>query len=163
MIRYLLRLTGVAAILVGNACGAPPERAEGPLRPDTSRIVREIEAAVWAFHAADTARDAEAVIRLLWPDFTILVDGARQDYRQVASGSRAFMSSLELFHTSWTDLQIIPLGVDAAIASFQFRDSIITHAGDLIRSRGPTTFLWERRTGEWRLRFADADHYPIDQ
>ncbi len=26
-------------------------------------------------------------------------------------------------------------------------------------SQGPTTFLWVRRNGEWRLRFGEADHY----
>jgi len=133
-----------------------------PSTADASRISAEIETAVWAFHSADTARDAEAVIGLLWPDFTMLVDGSRRDYGEVVAGSREFMASLELFHTEWTDLRILPLGPDVAIASFQFRDSIMTSAGDLIRSRGPTTFVWQRRGGEWRLRFADADHYPID-
>ena len=33
--------------------------------------------------------------------------------------------------------------------------------GELIRSRGSTTFPWERRNEAWRVRFGDADHYPI--
>jgi len=117
---------------------------------------------VWAFHAADTARDAEAVIRLLWPEFTMLVDGARLDHGQVVRGSREFLASLELFHTDWSDLRITLLGTGAAVASFKFRDSIVTRTGEVIRSRGPTTFVWQRRGGDWRLLFADADHYPID-
>jgi hypothetical protein len=47
-----------------------------------------------------------------------------------------------------------------AISSFLFRDSVLTSAGELIRSHGSTTFIWERRKGEWRVRFGDADHYP---
>ena len=151
----------VAGMLLWAGCADPAVHdASSPV--DTARITAGIEAGVRAFHRADTARDAEAVIALLWPDFTILVDGARQDYEQVAAASREFMGSLEFFHTEWTDLQILPLGPDAAVSSFRFRDSIMTSAGTLIRSRGPTTFVWERRNGEWRIRFADADHYPID-
>lgn len=71
------------------------------------------------------------------------------------------MAGLQLFRTEWTDLQVIPLAADVAVASFRFRDSILTNEGELIHSRGPTTFVWERRDGEWRLRFADADHYPV--
>jgi hypothetical protein len=93
----------------------------------------------------------------------MLVDGVRQEYDAVAAASRDFMGTLRLFHTEWTDLHIAPLGPAAAVASFQFRDSLVTRTGDLIRSRGPTTFVWERRNGEWRIRFADSDHYPIDR
>ena len=129
---------------------------------DSADVVAEVEAAVWAFHAADTAKSAEGVIALLWPEYSMLGDGARLTYADAATGSREFMATLELFHTEWSDLEIIPLGRDAAISSFLFRDSIVTEAGELIRARGPTTFVWERRSGEWRLRFGDADHYPID-
>ena len=149
------------AAVLSIGCEGPAQRDEAALIADPSEISAEIEAAVWAFHAADTARDAEGVIRLLWPDFTMLVDGSRQSYDEIATGSRDFMASLEFFRTEWTDLQIVPFGPDVAIASLQFHDSIMTRMGDLIRTRGPTTFVWERRNGEWRLRFADADHYPI--
>ncbi len=138
------------------------DRPEEPRATDPAQIAAEVEAAVWAFHAADTARDAEAVIDLLWPDFTMLVDGNRIGYSDVVAGSREFMASLELFDTEWTDLQITTLGSDAAVASFQFRDSIVTATGDLIQNRGPTSFVWQRRGGVWRLLFADADHYPIE-
>lgn len=151
-----------AAAILNPGCEPSPDRGEMPTEGEPSRISAEVEAAVWAFHKADTARDADAVIGLLWPDFTMLADGSRRDYEDVVAGTRGFMASLDLFHTEWSDLRIIPLGPDAALASFEFRDSIMTRGGELIRSRGPTTFVWQRRSGEWRLRFADADHYPID-
>ncbi len=144
------------------ACRSEPNSAGGPLNTRSSSVTAGVEAAVWAFHAADTARDAEAIVKLLWPEYTMFVDGARMRYDEVVKGSREFLPSLELFHTVWSDLRITPLGPNAAVASFQFRDSIITKGGDLIRSRGPTTFIWERRNGEWRLVYGDADHYPID-
>ena len=151
---YTLLAAGLAA-----ACTPVPDQV--PTSADQSRVADEVRAAVWAFHAADTARDAEAVIGLLWPDYSMLVDGARLGYDQVVAGSRDFLTSIALFHTQWSDLQVTPLSQDAAVASFQFRDSIITKAGQLIRHRGTTTFVWQRRDGEWRLLFADADHHPV--
>jgi len=150
-------------VTLWTACaGAPEQGPEGSDAAELARVAAEVEVAVWAFHAADTARDAEAVIRLLWPEFTMLADGARVGHAQAVAGSREFMAGLELFHTEWSDLQVTPLGPATAIASFVFRDSIVTRAGGLIRARGPTTLLWQRRGGEWRVLFADADHYPID-
>ncbi len=118
---------------------------------------------MWAFHAADTARDAEAVIGLLWPEYEMLVDGQRTTFDEVAAGSRAFMADLARFHTTWTDLRVLPLSAELAVSSFLFRDSIVSSAGEVIQSRGPTTFVWQRRNGAWRVRFGDADHYPIPQ
>jgi hypothetical protein len=148
---------GVVLVLAFGCAPAPP----GDEAVDLDAVRAEVTAAVEAFHAADTARDADGVIRLLWPEYTMLVDGRRSDYDEVVNGAREFMPGLELFHTKWTDLQVTPLSADAAIAQFLFRDSIITLAGDTIRAQGPTTFVWTRRDGDWRLLFGDADHYPI--
>ena len=159
----MLRLS-VSLLCLGTfvSCTPVDEPPAMPGAADLASVAAEVEAAVWAFHAADTARDAEAVIGLLWPEYDMLVDGVRVGYDEVVEGSRSFMPSLELFHTDWTDLRITPLGADAAVASFQFRDSIVTKTGELIRSQGPTTFVWQRRNGEWRLLHGDSDHYPID-
>ena len=128
---------------------------------DLSTVVPEVEAAVWAFHAADTARDADRVVALLWPDYQMVADGSRVSYADVVQGSQDFMASLDFFHTTWSDLRVIPLTRDLAISSFFFRDSIGTKDGQLIQNRGPNTFVWERREGVWRVRFGDADHYAI--
>jgi hypothetical protein len=87
--------------------------------------------------------------------------GHRVDLPQVVEGSREFMATLDLFFTVWSDLRIIPIGRNAALSSFVFRDSIVTRSGELIQNRGPTTFLWERRNGEWRVLYGDSDHYAI--
>jgi len=152
-------LTVTLAVLFTGSCGRPAQDHDATA---LSHVAAEVAAAVSAFHAADTARSAEAVIDLLWPEFSIMVDGRRQTYEEVVAGSRRFMASLELFHTEWTDLRVTPLTRDHAVASFHFRDSILVKDGTLIRARGPTTFVWERRNGEWRVLFADADHYPIE-
>lgn len=147
--------------LTAPGCGESPEHASDFRSEGHPASVAEVEAAVWAFHAADTARNAEGVSDLLWPEFTMLADGARLSFAQVTTGSREFMGSLELFHTEWTDVEVILMGDDAALSSFVFRDSIITIAGELIQTCGPTTLVWQRRGGEWKVLFADADHYPI--
>ena len=150
-------LTCVLAV----ACAPTPGPSSSLTAADSVAVTQAVEQGVRAFHAADTARSAEGVIALLWPDFQMLGDGSRLSYEEVTDGSRDFMASLRLFHTEWTDLRIRPLTGDLAIASFVFRDSIITRSGDLIQSRGPTTFVWEQRAGQWRVLYADADHYPI--
>ena len=149
----------ILIIVVLHACNTRPARQ--PANPP--EVIAEVEAAVWAFHTADTARDPDGVIALLWPEYHMLVDGQRLTYEQVVKGSREFMGNVILFHTEWTDLRVTPISADAALASFLFRDSIVTRSGELIRSHGPTTFLWVRRGDEWRILFGDSDHYSIEQ
>ncbi|MFV1979649.1 MAG: nuclear transport factor 2 family protein, partial [Rhodothermia bacterium] len=96
------------------------------------------------------------------PEFYMLADGARLEYDDVVAGSREFLPDLVVFAADWTDVRITPLDPNHAIASFQFRDSIVTSTGELIQTQGPTTLVWEKRDGEWRAVYADADHYPVD-
>ncbi|MEM8484428.1 MAG: nuclear transport factor 2 family protein [Bacteroidota bacterium] len=130
---------------------------------DTSHVVPEVQAALDAFHTADTSMHAQGVIDLLWPEYTMFADGARVGYEDVVDGSKAFMGSLTFFQTTWSDIQIIPLAPDLAISSFVFRDSILKQDGTLLQSKGPNSFVWQKRAGEWRVLYGDADHYPIDQ
>jgi ketosteroid isomerase-like protein len=158
-LRVGIALVPLSALQMG--CSEPS--FETPPSTTLAGVASEVEAMTWSFHAADTAMDAERVVNLLWPEYEMLVDGQRLDYAQVAGGSRDFMAGLAAFHTTWSDLRVLPLGRDLALASFLFRDSIVTSSGDLIQSQGPTTLLWERRDGEWRMRFGDADHYPVSR
>jgi ketosteroid isomerase-like protein len=153
-----VRLPLLAVSVLWQACSGPEP---APPTADLSAVHAAIEARMEAFHAADTSMNAEAVIALLWPDYEMLVDGRRLSFIDVARGSRDFMAGLESFHTAWTDLEIVPLAPNLAVASFVFRDSILTSDGRLLESRGPTTLIWEKRGNEWRMRFGDADHYPI--
>lgn len=153
----LAMIVGVTTIFEACTQEPPPE----PTPSDLSGVRVEAEAQVWRFHEANTTMNSEAVISLLWSDFEMLVDGQRVSFEEVAQGSRDFMSSLQFIHTEWSDLHILPLTQDLALTSFTFRDSILTRSGELIQNQGPTTLLWERRGDEWRMRFGDADHYPI--
>ena len=143
--------------------GCAQSEASKSLTVDELFVLRsEVEEAVWAFHAADTSRNAEGVINLMWPQFSMLVDGNRIGYEQAVHVSRAFMPTLKTFHTEWTDLRIDVLSETHAVSSFIFSDSIVTLSGELTRSMGPNTFIWEQRGGIWKVLIADADHYPID-
>ena len=141
-------------------CGQP-EDARLLTANERSSLRVEVEEAVWAFHAADTSRNAEGVIDLMWPEFSMLVDGNRIGYDQAVEGSRAFMPTLKTFHTEWTDVQIQVLDEAHAVSSFIFSDSVVTLSGEVTQSTGPNTFVWEQRNGRWKVLIADADHYPI--
>jgi len=158
-------LLALVVLLLLTGCSRDQEEAgdKSGLEPIEYRddVRREVEDAVWAFHAADTSRNAEAVIDLLWPEFTMTVDGTGMIYDDAVAGARGFMPSLELFHTEWSELRITVLDERHAISAFTFTDSIRTKSGDLIQSRGPNSFVWEKREGIWKLIYTDADHYPI--
>lgn len=158
--RIALALAGT--LLVAILAGCEVARQADDAGWDRLAVEREVGAAVRAFHAADTARDVEAIVDMLWPEYEMLVDGERRTYSEVVESTRAFMADVETFRTHWSDLRVIPLTPDAAVASFLFRDSIVMRSGEVVRSRGPTTLLWERRDGVWGMRFGDADHYPIE-
>ncbi|WP_167606849.1 nuclear transport factor 2 family protein [Maribellus sediminis] len=130
---------------------------------DTAVVIDQVKSRVYDFHAADTAMNAQAIIDLLWPEFTMLADRNYTNYEQVKAGSFAFMESLAAFHSDWTDLKIIPLGDQYAVSSFIFTDSIVAKDGTITRATGPNTFVWEKREGEWKLIYADADHYPVKE
>jgi len=129
---------------------------------DKAKIIEEVESAVWAFHKADTSMNAEQIISLIWPECELLIDGNRITYSDMSAGSRSFMSSLDLFHSDWNDLRILPVSNNEAISSFIFRDSIISKDGTLTQSQGPNTFVWQKRSEEWRIIYVDADHYPVE-
>lgn len=124
-------------------------------------VIQEVQSKVWEFHEADTSKNAEAFVNLLWPDFSLMADGKRLSYKEVTSGSIGFFSSLDVFHSVWTDVEIVPLAPNAAVASFTFQDSLVAKSGEITQARGPTTFVWQKRGNEWRLIFADADHYDV--
>ena len=129
---------------------------------DRSLLIEDVRSQVKSFRQADIELNSEKIIDLLWPEFTMLADGNYLVYQDVVKGSHAFMASLEVFKTDWNDLRIIPLGENHAISSFIFVDSLVSKDGTVNRSRGPNTFVWERRDSLWKVLYADADHYPIE-
>lgn len=128
----------------------------------SQELIKQVETQVRAFHTADTSLNDRAILSLLWPEYTMLVDGNHISYNDVKAGTGKFMANTKAFYTQWQDLRIIPLGNEHAISSFIFTDSIIANDGTITRSKGPNTFVWEKRNEEWRLIYGDADHYPVE-
>lgn len=151
-------LLGFLLVLIG--CKKQKVIAEN--ENNKTELIKEVRNQVDAFLVADTTLNSEAVVDLLWPEFTMLADGNYLAYKDVKAGSKAFMATLEVFHTEWDDVQIILLGESHAISSFIFTDSLVAKDGTITQSRGPNTFVWEKRNGIWKVRYADADHYPIE-
>ena len=88
-------------------------------------------------------------------------DGVRANYGEVVTGIHE-ISTFRHFEPGWDNLEVHALGPDAAMVSFTFRDSIVTGSGDVLLAGGATTLVWERRDGQWRVVYADADHYPVE-
>lgn len=158
--RSILLLIIIALV----SCNSTTERKENKFSEgDEAAIIKAVKSQVDAFLAADTTMNSEGVINLLWPEYTMLADGHYVTYQQVKTGSKAFMASLESFNTEWKDVRIVPLGSHHAISSFIFTDSLVAKDGTITQSKGPNTFVWEERDGEWKLIYGDADHYSIDK
>jgi len=126
-------------------------------------LSQEIENMIWKFHAADTSMNADKVIDLMWPESTLLIDGKTMNYLEMKKGVTKFMPTLTLFHTEWTDLKIVVEHDSSAISSFNFRDSIITKEGKLSQSKGPNTFVWQKRKDIWKVIHVEAIHNPIGE
>lgn len=124
-------------------------------------IATSIDSATRAFEAAERARDPERVLAHLAPEFYMYVDGVRTDYDAVVAGIRSTIGTFAHFEPGFADLEVLVLGRSAGVASFTFRDSIVTETGDLLLATGPTTLVWERRGVDWLITYADADHYPV--
>lgn len=126
-----------------------------------ARVEAEVDSATRAFEAAERARDAEAAVAHLAPDFSIFADGQRVSYEESVAGIRATLPTHRHFEPGWEDLRVRALSPTLAISSFTFNDSIVDSEGALKMARGPTTLVWERRGGRWLIIYGDADHYPV--
>lgn len=146
-----------AALLVLAACrpqGAPPAEAEA------AAIRAGVDSAVRAFEAAQRAGDGDAVLAHLDATFFMYQDGVRVGYDSVAAAIRRTFATLGPLDTRFGDVTVLVLSRDAALAAFTFRDAIPDAAGRIVRQRGATTLLWQRRGAQWRITYADADHHP---
>jgi len=151
------------AVLAGgllSACAAPPAAFDDAAR---AAVEAAVDSATRAFEATERARDVDGMLRHLAPDFTMVTDGVRSGRDEVVAQVRSTMPTLRSFESQWTDMVVRALGPDAALSSFHFVDVVVTGEGDTLRAQGPTTLVWERRGEDWRIVYADADHYPGEE
>jgi ketosteroid isomerase-like protein len=129
---------------------------------DPAVIDREVRAALSAFADAQRRRDPDAVLAFLAHDFGMMQDGARVDGATTRQQIRGSLANLRAVEPSFSDVVVLPIAEDAALTSMAFRDTVTAADGSVLRARGPTTLLWCKRFGEWRIVFADADHYAVE-
>lgn len=149
------RLWCVIMTVAAAACGSGADAPRG--LDDVEAAIRSV---MDTFLLVERERDAEAVVRLLAPDFYMYVDGARQGYDSVAAQIRGTMPSLQRMEPTWENMNVHALGPNYALVTFTFRDLIVDAAGNTMRLRGPTTLVWRRGETGWMMIYADADHYP---
>lgn len=123
-------------------------------------MIPEVRDAADACEVAEDARAAEALVRFLVADFEMLQDGQRVGYIDTIIQRRATMHTLASFGGHWDDVQILPIGSDAALTSMIFHDEIAFTDNREIRIWGPSTLLWRKRAGRWQVVSADSDDYP---
>ncbi|MCK5438604.1 MAG: nuclear transport factor 2 family protein [Gemmatimonadetes bacterium] len=145
--------------LVMAACQQPASEPSSTAA-DHQHIVATVDSLTRAFEQAERDRQPGRVLSFLSPDFYMYADGVRANYGEVVTGIHE-ISTFQHFEPGWENLEVRALGPDAALASFTFRDSIVTGSGDVLLAGGATTLIWERRDGGWRVVYADADHYPV--
>jgi uncharacterized protein (TIGR02246 family) len=125
--------------------------------------VREaVERRMQSFEAAERALNGEALIGHFAesPDFYLYNDGERLDRDAMAAGVRAAFPGLRSIEGGFSDLKVVVLAPDAALATTVFRETITDRAGSTTRQRGAATWLWKHDGGEWRIAYGHVDHYP---
>lgn len=151
-----------------SACAAPEgdsTNGDGAAaNPDPPQAATEaaVDSALQSFVAAQRAIDGDRAAAHMWPEFTMLQDGRQATHEEVVEQIRGTFPAIEAFTTEWTNVQLRVLSPTLALTSFHFRDSIVMTTGELIRSQGPTTLVWERRGPDWRILYGDVDHYPVE-
>lgn len=143
---------------VAGCMPAPTELTEA----ERAAVIRAVDSALTAFEGAQRARDAEGAVALMAPEFHMYSDGSRQDYDAVARSIRESFGTFRHVDPGFRDVEIRPLSRTSALASFRFRDSLVTADGATLRFSGATTLLWERRDGRWLMTYGHADHRPVE-
>lgn len=149
----------LVVLLLGIPCATAGDGGQ-LTESERAEVETAVTTAVESFRAAQVARDVEAIRDSLWPEFHMLQDGRRAAYAAVVEQIEQTMGDISRLETEWRDVRVQALAPHLALASFTFSDAITTASGEVLRLDGETTLVWEERGGEWRLLYADSDHYP---
>ncbi len=125
-------------------------------------IAASVEAAMRSFESAERALDAEALISHFadLPDFHIYNDGERLSYQAMVTNIRAGFQKLRAIEGGFSDIHVIVLARDAALATAAFRETITDAEGATTRVRGAASWLWRWIETHWRIVYGQADHCP---
>lgn len=148
-------LSVISAITATSCCATapPPEATEASIEAEVLARLRE-------FEATERTLSAPALLDFLDPEFTMLQDGTRVDHAATVVQMEATLPTLRSFEPRFDDVEVLVLSQDHALTSMIFHDEITDAEGTVTRMQGPSTLLWRKRQGTWRILFADSDHYP---
>jgi uncharacterized protein (TIGR02246 family) len=124
-------------------------------------VAHSVEQAMQSFEAAERALDAEGLIGHFagGPDFYIYNDGHRLTYDVMASAVRGAFPTLQSMEGGFSDIHVIVLAPDAALATARFQETMTARAGAVVRQRGVASWLWRKVDGQWRITYGHVDHY----
>jgi ketosteroid isomerase-like protein len=125
-------------------------------------VVDEVTAAMRSFEAAERALDAERLIAHFAPvpDFHVYNDGQRVSYDVMTAGLRQAFAALRVIEGGFSDIHVIVLAADAALATATFREAVSDAEGKATRVRGAASWLWRKLDSRWQIVYGQADHYP---
>lgn len=126
-----------------------------------TRITQAIEQAMRSFEAAERALDAERLIGhfAAVPDFYLYNDGDRLTYEVVSAGVRGTFPTLRSIEGGFSDVHVMVLAADAALATARFQETVTDSTGTATRLHGAASWLWRQVNGEWRIVYGHVDHY----
>lgn len=94
------------------------------------------------------------------PAFRVYNDGQVFTREQLVDAITQLCSSAQSFDARWRDLEVTPLGADAALAASRFTRVIVDEAGEATRDWGTVTWVWTRRGDDWKIIHGHGVHYP---
>jgi len=149
----------LAALLLSIASGCR-SAAPAPGLEGLDGVRAEVLAALRAFEAAERELSPDALLAFLSPEFSMLQDGHRVDHDHTVEQIRTTLPTLRSFEPRFDQVEVLVLAPDAAVTSMIFHDVITGADGTVTRMWGPSTLVWRREAGGWRIVFGDSDHYP---
>lgn len=145
-----MRRTGLVIMLAGlAACSGAVDTGE----PSTA----DLQAANAAYDRALIAGDAVAIAGFYTDDFTIIDDDA--NLRGKPEQVRTMTEVIDLLEARSDDVQITPLGADAALLTGRFTGRYRA-GGEENTFAERYTSVWVRKGGEWKVRHEHASLAP---
>ena len=93
------------------------------------------------------------------PEFRIYLDGQRVTRAELVDQVAQMPSQLRSLEAAWEDIEVTPLGRDAALGASRFQRTVVDLAGDTLRDWGTATWVWVRQSDRWRLIHGHGVHY----
>ena len=126
------------------------------------QIVQAVEQRMRSFEAAERALDAEKLIShfAAGPEFYMYNDGQRLTYQEMTTGVRGAFPTIRSIEGGFSDLRVLALASDAALATARFQETVTDGAGGHAVQHGAATWLWRQVDGEWRIAYGHVDHHP---